>query len=195
VEVLVALEFDYWPGVDAALEALWELYPWDLRLGSVHYVGDFGIDSEEEIPRWEKSDPDVVWEDYFALLTEAAGSGLFDVIGHADLVKKFNFYPRRDPTPWYEAFLSAAAASGVVMELNTGGLRKPCAEVYPGVDILRLARAYEVPIAFGSDGHHAGQIAAGFETALALARSAGYEQYVRFHPGREREVFPLPGVL
>lgn len=195
VEVLVALEFDYWPGVEPVIEELSRVYPWDLRLGSVHYVGDFGIDSDEEIPRWERSDPDAIWEAYFARLTEAASSGLFDLIGHADLVKKFGFLPRRDPGPWYEAFLSAAAASGVAIELNTAGLRKPCAEIYPGLMLLRAARAHGVPVAFGSDAHQASQVAAGFDAAVALARSAGYEEYVRFRPGRQREVCPLPDVL
>ena len=140
VEVLVALEFDYWPGVEPVIEELSRVYPWDLRLGSVHYVGDFGIDSDEEIPRWERSDPDAVWEAYFALLTAAASSG-------------------------------------------------------PGVAFLRAARAHGVPSAFGSDAHQASQVAAGFDAAVALARSAGYEEYVRFRPGRKREVCPLPTVL
>ncbi|NLC55474.1 MAG: PHP domain-containing protein, partial [Armatimonadetes bacterium] len=93
-EVLLALEFDYWPGVEPYVRSLQAQYPWDLRRGSVHFVGDFGIDSDEEIPRWERSDVDTVWEQYFALLGEAARSGLFDVIGHADLPKKFGFRPR-----------------------------------------------------------------------------------------------------
>lgn len=192
VEVLLSLEFDYWPGVEPHVKSLQALYPWDLCLGSVHFVGDFGIDSEEEIPRWERSDVDAIWEQYFLLLAEAARSGLFDLIGHADLVKKFGFRPPRDPRPWYEVFVQAARDSGVVIELNSAGLYKPCAEIYPALDLLRLSRSHGVPIAFGSDAHRAEQVGSGFDRAVALARAAGYDEYIRFRPGRQREKCPLP---
>ena len=192
VEVLLSLEFDYWPGAEAPIREIQALAPWDLMLGSVHYVADFGIDSEEEIPRWERSDPDAIWQGYFALLADAAATGLFDVIGHADLTKKFKFFPRGDPRPWYEGFLDAARAAGPAIELNTAGLRKPVGEVYPGLELLRMANARGVGIAFGSDAHSAGDIGAGFAEAVALARAAGYQEYVHFHRGRQREVRRLP---
>lgn len=192
IEVLLGLEFDYWPGVETHIAELQQMYPWDFMLGSVHYVGDFGIDSEEDLERWEHSDADAVWEEYFALLTEAVSTGLFDVIGHADLAKKFNYRPQRDPRPWYESFLVAARDAGAAIELNTAGLRKWCAEIYPGREFLRIARAYGVPIAFGSDAHRPADIGSGFDEAVALARSAGYREYRHFRPGRRHEMRVLP---
>lgn len=190
-EVLLGLEFDYWPGVEGQIEALKALCDWDLMLGSVHYVGDFNIDNEEEIERWRRSDPAVIWEQYFTLLAETAASGLFDVIGHADLVKKFNFRPKNE-SQYYSRFLRVAHQAGVVLEVNTAGLRKPCAEIYPTLEMLQLACREGIPITFGSDAHHPSEIAAGFEEAVALARAAGYRQYVHFHRGRQREMRDLP---
>ncbi|HEX2998779.1 MAG TPA: histidinol-phosphatase HisJ family protein [Armatimonadota bacterium] len=192
VEVLLSVECDYWPGVEKHLESLLGSMSWDLHLGSVHYVDDFGIDSEEEIPRWERSNVDRVWERYFSLLTAATRTGFFDVIGHADLVKKFNFRPKADPLPWYHTFLGAARDAGVAIELNTAGLRKLCHEIYPSLPLLSLAHAYGVPIAFGSDAHRAEDIGAGFEDAVDLARAAGYREYMHFHRDRQHEMRPLP---
>ncbi|MBI3947564.1 MAG: histidinol-phosphatase HisJ family protein [Armatimonadetes bacterium] len=190
-EVLLSLEFDYWPGVETHIEALKAACDWDLMLGSVHFVGDFNIDNEQEIDRWQRSDAASVWEQYFALLAEAAATGLFDVIGHADLVKKFNFRPERAESRLYEGFLREAARAGVAIELNTGGLRRPCAEIYPGLEMLRLARAAGVPIAFGSDGHRPAEIGAGLDEAVALARAAGYREYLHFHRCRQRDAREL----
>jgi hypothetical protein len=56
---------------------------------------------------------------------------LFEIIGHADLPKKFKIYPAQDCTPLFERFLDRAAKTNVAVELNTAGLRKDCREIYP----------------------------------------------------------------
>jgi hypothetical protein len=78
---------------------------------------------------------------------------LFEIIGHADLPKKFGHRPTKDCTPLYERFLTAAKKHNCAIELNTAGLRKDCKEIYPGRQILALAFAKGVPITFGSDAH------------------------------------------
>ena len=65
-------------------------HPWDYFIGSVHYISDsWAIDNPAEIARWKDREPLEVWTAYFERLTLAAESGLFDIIGHADLCKKF----------------------------------------------------------------------------------------------------------
>ena len=106
-----------------------------------------------QLSEWKNRDPFEVWTAYFERLTMAAESKLFDIIGHADLCKKFCFYPRQDCTPLYARFLEAAQRNGVAMELNTAGLRKDCKEIYPSAVLVRMARETGVPITFGSDAH------------------------------------------
>ena len=48
----------------------------------------------------------------------AAESRLFEIIGHADLPKKFGHRPTRDCTPLCEKFLAAAGKSGCAIELE-----------------------------------------------------------------------------
>jgi len=69
-------------------------------------------------------------------LSQAAESGLFDILGHIDLPKKFGFYPKRDVVPRYEQLFGVVKAADMAIELNTAGLRKDCGEIYPSKAIL-----------------------------------------------------------
>jgi histidinol-phosphatase (PHP family) len=88
----------------------------------------------EKLSNWKNRDAYEVWSTYFERLTMAAESKLFEIIGHADLPKKFCFYPQRDCTALFETFLDAAKKADVAIELNTAGLRKDCKEIYPSPD-------------------------------------------------------------
>ena len=120
----------------------------------------------------------------------AAESKLFDIIGHADLCKKFCFYPKEDCTPLYTRFLEAARRNEVAIELNTAGLRKECKEIYPSPSILRLASQAGVAITFGSDAHAPGEVGLNLGDAVNLARRSGYTHCVRF-TRRQRHVVEL----
>jgi histidinol-phosphatase (PHP family) len=118
----------------------------------------------------------------------AAESGLFDIIGHADLCKKFCFYPEQDCTPLFVRFLDAAKRRGTAIELNTAGLRKECREIYPSLRILRLAAERGVPITFGSDAHAPQEVGLDLARAVQLARTAGYSHWCRFTKRRRETV-------
>src|SRR6185295_13031274 len=120
----------------------------------------------EKLSNWKNRDAFEVWSTYFELLTMAAESKLFEIIGHADLPKKFGFCPQQDCTPMFEKFLDAAKQSGVAIELNTAGLRKECREIYPSPAFLKLASARQVPITFGADAHAPGEVGKDFAAAI-----------------------------
>jgi histidinol-phosphatase (PHP family) len=121
-----------------------------------------------------------VWSVYFERLTMAAETGLFEIIGHADLPKKFGFRPTRDCTPLYETFLNAAKKHNCALDVNTAGLRKKCKEIYPSRQILELAFKKGVPITFGSDAHGPEEVGMNFTEAIELAHGAGYTECSRF---------------
>jgi histidinol-phosphatase (PHP family) len=179
--IRLALEVDYLPGHEDWIRRLAARQPWDYFIGSVHYVSEsWDIDNPAKLSEWKKRDAFEVWRIYFGRLARAAESKLFDIIGHADLPKKFGIRPAQDCTPLYENFLNAAAPAGCAIELNTAGLRKDCREIYPGREILQLAFAKGVPITFGSDAHAPEEIGMDFAEAVQLAREAGYRQSCRF---------------
>lgn len=186
--IKLALEVDYIPGHEEWIRDLAARHAWDYLIGSVHYVADgWDLDNPKKLSQWRGRDPFEVWSVYLERLTQAAASGLFEIIGHADLAKKFRFYPERDVMPKFRRFLEVAKASGVAIELNTAGLRKECREIYPARPILALASELGVPITFGSDAHAPGEVGADFSAAIGLARSVGYGECLRF-TRRRREV-------
>jgi histidinol-phosphatase (PHP family) len=175
--IKLALEVDYIPGHEGWIRELAARYPWDYFIGSVHYVSDsWDLDNPKKLARWRERDPFEVWTVYFERLTQAAASGLFDIIGHADLAKKFCFIPNQDCTHLFTRFLAAARESGTAIELNTAGLRKDCKEIYPSRRILELARKEGVAITFGSDAHAPGEVGMDFDQAVQLARDVGFAQ-------------------
>ncbi len=188
--IRLALEVDYLPGHENWIRQLAARHPWDYFLGSVHYVSDsWAIDNPAKLSEWKKRDAFEVWKIYFDWLTLAAESKLFDIIGHADLPKKFGIRPAQDCQPLYEKFLNAAAQSGCAIELNTAGLRKECREIYPGRQLLEIAFHKNVPITFGSDAHAPAEVGANFPDAVALARSVGYTETVRFQSRKPEAVW------
>ncbi len=191
LDIRLALEVDYLPGQEAWIRALAARHPWDYFIGSVHYVSDsWDIDNPAKLSEWKKRDAFEVWRIYFERLAQAAATGLFEIIGHCDLPKKFGIRPAQDCTPLYEQFLNAAARAGCAIELNTAGLRKDCREIYPGRPLLDLAFQKGVPITFGSDAHAPGEVGMNFAEAIELARATGYRQGCRFIQ-RRREAIPL----
>lgn len=190
VNIRIGLEVDFIPGHEAWIERLARRHDWDYFIGSVHYISsDWAIDDPQAIPRWKEHDPFKVWQSYFKLLGQAAGSGLFDIVGHADLPKKFGIRPERDCSQLFDDFLGIVARSGIAIELNTAGLRKDCKEIYPSRQILEMAFARRIPITFGSDAHAPEEVGKDFDAAVTLAMDVGYRSSIRFEQRKCR-----PGV-
>ena len=185
--IKLGLEVDYLPGQEGWVRELAARHPWDYFIGSVHYVSDsWAIDNPAQLSQWKNREPLEVWTGYFERLTLAVESGLFDIIGHADLCKKFAIYPREDCTSLVAGFLQAMKRRGLALELNTAGLRKDCKEIYPSPHIVQLAAELGVSITFGSDAHAPEEVGLNFPEAVELASRAGYTHYCRF-TRRQRE--------
>jgi len=181
LSIRLALEVDFLPGQEDWIRELAARQPWDYLIGSVHYVSDsWAIDNPHKLSEWKNRDAFEVWSVYFERLTLAAESGLFEIIGHADLPKKFGHRPARDCSPLYEKFLDAAKKTNCAIELNTAGLRKDCKEIYPSREILQLAFQKGVPITFGSDAHAPEEVGMNFPDAIQLARATGFEDCCHF---------------
>jgi len=187
--IRLALEVDYLPGCEDWIRELAARHPWDYFIGSVHYVADgWDLDNPRKVSLWQGRDAFEVWSEYFRRLTLAADSGLFEILGHVDLPKKFGSRPSQDCALLYDRLLAAAARRGAAIELNTAGLRKDCQEIYPARQILDGALARGVAITFGSDAHAPGDLGADFGAAVELARAVGYRSWCRFAQRRRQEV-------
>lgn len=191
LSIKLALEVDYIPGHEDWIRGLREAHPWDYFIGSVHYVsGSWDLDNPKKLSEWKTRHPFDVWSAYFERLAQAAASGLFEIIGHADLPKKFCFVPKEDCTDLFARFLDAARSTDTAIEINTAGLRKDCREMYPSPKIVRMAAERGVALTFASDAHSPGEVGMNFADALALAREAGFTT-TRVFQARQKRAVPI----
>jgi histidinol-phosphatase (PHP family) len=175
--VLLGIEADYRPDTVSGIRDMLDSQPFDYVIGSVHHLGEGGFDDPRQMEGFDSREVHEVWVDYFELLGEAAESGLFTVLGHMDLVKKFGHRATPALNDEVDRLIGRIARAGVVVEINTAGLHKPVKEAYPSSELLNKLRAAEVPITFGSDAHRPEEVGRDFGHALDLARMAGYEEF------------------
>ncbi len=185
-EVLLGVEADWIPRHEGMVAEALDAYPFDIVLGSVHFIDDWAFDDPDLRARYAEWTPDRLWKRYFDDLSRACASGLFDVMAHPDLVKKFGDRPAHGLRVWYEATADAFASAGVAVEVNSAGLRKPCAEIYPALGLLRACRAAGVPATTGSDAHTPADVGRDLSAARHLLREAGYDSIMVFR-GRVAE--------
>lgn len=190
LRVLLGVEVDYLPQASDEMLAAVASYPFDYALCSVHFVDGFGFIERGSRRAAGWRDVDHVWRRYYETLAEAATTGAFDVVAHLDLPKKWGYRPTVDLSELEHRALAAIAGAGLAIEVNTSGLyRSPVGEMYPAPDLLALARRAGIPFTFGSDAHRVADLGSSFDEALALARGAGYDSYLRLS---DRQSVALP---
>ena len=159
----------------------------DYLIGSIHFLGEWGFDNPEFNKEYKNRDIDQIWQEYFDNIESMAKTGHFDIVGHLDLIKIFNFMPKKDVRLIAKNALKAIKESNMVIELNSAGLRKPTKEIYPSPLLLEMAYELNIPITFSSDAHAIGQIGFKYEKVVELAKKIGYKKAVTFEQ-REQEL-------
>jgi len=190
IDVLLGIEADYAEGHEAALEEILRAHDWDVVLGSVHWVKGDWIDAPASGKRHEIEGSALLWQEYYRLLAKAAASGLFDVLTHFDLPKKFGHRMPPEAADAEAAAVDAAHAAGVAIEVSSAGLRKAVKEEYPAPPLLRKLVGAGVPIALSSDAHAPAEVGWGRTEIIAAARAAGAREHLSFRK-RERRKHPL----
>ena len=189
-----ALECDWFPGIEPWIEHLQGLHAWDYLIGSVHYLGEKEeFDNPHRMDFWHRTDVEDAWEQYWERFRNMAASGMFHIMGHADLIKKFGFRPSGDLRRYYEPSLEAMRETGACLELNTAGWHNKCGEQYPDGQFLKMAAEAGIPLTISSDAHRPEDVGRDFKRAGELARQAGFRHLASFQGGRMK-LFPLPGI-
>lgn len=192
-------------GVEVTYERSYED---DIRDWLRRHPHDFVIGSVHSGPTWFY-EPDVVGSfvagktlaqaaaPYFEEVTAGAQSGLFDSVGHMDVIKRW-LIPYFTPEDFaaqpelYEPVLRALVESGTAVEVNASGLRQLPRETYPNAAIVaRYLAMGGRAVTIGSDVHRMEWFAYGLAEAYGLAREAGVET-LAFRRGGERVWVPMP---
>jgi histidinol-phosphatase (PHP family) len=191
IVVLLGVEADYAPEQEAELAKLLSAYPFDYVVGGVHVVEGFEFDdpARRHDPRW--SDPDALFTSYYRIVRRAAELGRFDVIAHLDYIGLWGHVAGAGVDAEVDAALTALAASGGALELNTDRISDPAGVMYPSLTILRRARGRGIPLVISSDAHRAEHVGRLWDEAIATAAAAGYSAALRLS---DKTLVPLPRV-
>jgi histidinol-phosphatase (PHP family) len=190
------VEVTYQARLEGELRTWLAGHTWDYVVASVHlvdYPDGWAFVSEPEAlgAYFATHSQRQAYLPYFEEVCRAARSGLGDVLGHLDVIKRYGVrqYGPFDPLAFGEEIrtvLRTAIDAGMGLEINTSGLRQSPGEPYPALAVLRWYRELggEV-LTIGSDAHHAGDLGAGTAEALAMTRQAGFRAIASFE---ERQI-------
>lgn len=170
---------------------------YDYVIGSVHDWPESPYWSSRVRSWVEGRSLDEIVAPYYTEIIAAARTGLFDTIGHLDVVKRY-LHPLVTATDLatrpdlQEPALRAIIESGTALEVNSSGLRYPGAETYPSAAVV--ARYRELGgdrVVVGSDAHSRGSFAARLDESYRHVTAAGFEA-LTFRRGAERVRIEVP---
>lgn len=182
LNVLIGAEVEYQTQFAAQVRGFVVGTEYDFVVGGVHCACGRSVFERAffEAPERER------YLAYFDEVLHAAQSGLFDVIGHLDIVKRYGVrhYGPFDPARYadaIDAILRACVDTGTGIEINTSGFRGPPQEPFPTLPVLQRYRELggEV-LTIGSDAHRADDLARNVPDAIALAQAAGFQAITLF---------------
>lgn len=174
--------------------------PYDYVIGSVHAVEKGGIfcevdDALEKVKQNLRlfADPYEYAEEYFRLVASLPQRFHFDIVGHFDLLTKWQ---EKEPLfdeehPRYRAAaeeaLKALIPCGALFEVNVGAISRGARTTpYPNPALLRSIYERGGEVIINGDCHNAAWLGDGFDCAIALIKECGFERVVSLtSEGRE----------
>lgn len=182
ITILLGIEQDYFSKEHTA--------PYQFIIGSVHYVFKDGayipVDESEAITReivarYYGGDYYKFVRDYYALVADVHKKTKAGIVGHFDLVTKFNrenrLFSEEDPrykTAALEA-LKALAEAGAVLEVNTGAMYRGYLDrPYPSPFLLKAAKEFGCQVILSSDSHDIPSLCFAFPEMLELLKHCGF---------------------
>ncbi|HEX4978662.1 MAG TPA: PHP domain-containing protein [Acidimicrobiales bacterium] len=191
--VVLGLEVDFYAGRMDRVRALLDGYPFDVLLGSVHWIGAWLFDVLESSVaqrEWDERGVEAAWSAYVDAIEELAACGAVDVLAHPDLCKVAGRVPGEVAlvAEAHDRIAEAAASAGLAAEVSSAGWRKPCDEQYPAPGLLERFRQRDVGITTASDAHSLDLVAFRVGDVREVVERAGYTELVRFRARRPERV-------
>ena len=191
VTVLLGLEVDWLEKEEAYIRRMVAAHEYDYLIAGIHFLDRWGFDASA--CDWEKFDREErfhLYGRYYRTMKAMADTRLFQIVAHPDLIKIFSVDDFRRWLALPSSMdligdaLTAVRDAGMAMEISSAGLRKPCHEIYPGPEILHLARQIGLPITFASDSHATEQVAWNFDELARCAAAEGWKESLIFCRGK-----------
>ena len=190
--VKIGLEVDYYQDQMDIVSPILAQYPFDVLIGSVHWLGTWQFD-DYEVPthfhEWTVREVDQCWADYTIAIEELAASNSVDVLAHPDLIKVAGFIAS-DPSQFWDLMASAAAGADLSVECSSAGWKKPVGEQYPSVGFLDRLIGQGVTFTMASDAHSLERVGERAGDLADLLEARGVTQLASF-TNRQRVLVPI----
>jgi histidinol-phosphatase (PHP family) len=184
--IRTGLEVDFLKGREEEIRSFLKPLDLDYVIGSVHYLGNDSVDEGPEF--YQEKSIDRLFESYFDSVIAAVESGIFDIIGHCDLIRIYGHRPTENPEHLYRKLAKAMSKNDIVFEVNTNGRNRPLADFYPDRRFLHIFREENVAVCVNSDAHMPSRLGQYFDEAYELLRLVGYNEMAVFQKRRRRMV-------
>jgi len=198
--VFLGFEVDYIKGLRSAIDSDIKAINPDYLISSVHYVippngaEPFTVDGSREefengIKHGFNGNAEALMHYYYDAMAEMITIGGFEILGHADLLKKNCQHDCSSEGRWPEEneicrqreIARITSEAGITVEVNTGGInRGKIRDTYPSLFFLRLFREYNVPVIITSDAHQAKDIDGNYNTALQMLINSNFKEHSLF---------------
>jgi len=190
--VKVGLEVDYYADQMDVVSELLSQYPFDVLIGSVHWLGTWQFDDlehEGHMHEWAVRDVDQCWADYARAIDELSASNAVDVLAHPDLIKVAGHHPLH-PGDYWDLMAESAAKADLTMECSSAGWYKPIGEQYPADGFLDRLVARGLTFTTASDAHHLERVGSRSEDLALMLEARGVHE-VASYSNRQRQMIPL----
>ena len=191
--MLYAAEIDYVPSCSGEIRQHLQAYDYAYTIGSVHMIGGQSI-SSGALAACPPDGPELLalMRGYHEAMVDMINSGLFDVVGHVGIYRRYLYDIIRRAGLWDYALQSDAelaglcAQSGVIVEINTSGLFSPYGEMLPDeIFIKTFLEAGGTRLTVGSDAHKSAHLCRGFDRVAQCLKSLGVMSVINPTNGEE----------
>jgi len=188
IEVLIGLEVDYFKKSFNQIKKVIKKHrgKFDYLIGSIHAIPWDGyealpIDMKKAVPIIKKLGIDNVFLRYYEMMDELVNTGFFDIIAHFDFLKKNGLKPENNEMDQkILTILDHIKEKDIIVEINTGGLRKSVKEYFPSDDIIKELIQREIPMVLCSDAHTPNDIAYSFNETIVKLKKLGLTKLYRY---------------
>ena len=182
----------------------------DYVIGSVHYLEHNGkiypIDYSQEqfdemLKEGYQNDINALAKDYYLAIERQAQNPNIQIIGHLDLIAKYNedqtYYCFDDPKilSYAKVAIEQLVKAGKIFEMNSGAMARGYRNSpYPSIELLKLIYEANGKILINTDCHHKEYLDYGMQICLDLAKQIGFKTLEMFN-GKNFESKNIEGAV
>lgn len=184
-------KLDLYLGIEEDALSLVDRRQFDYLIGSSHYLlidgKYYSVDSSREASKTclecFGGDAAAMAEAYYRAFCSYIAVRKPDIIGHFDLITKFDemdepiFLGNPDYEAVAEKYITEAAKSGCIFEVNTGAIsRGKRTTPYPSEKLMYRLKKLDARLILSSDSHHAQTLDCAFDETKAQLREIGFRK-------------------